>query len=46
MEIVDNAIMLIVPGAMSAGLDQPLFWGSLAFSLVVAAIATFPDMRF
>ena len=46
MEVVDNAIMLIVPGAMSAGLDQPLFWGSLAFSLVVAAIVAFPVVRF
>jgi hypothetical protein len=46
MEIVDNGIMLIVPGAMSAGLDQPLFWGSLAFSLVVAAIVAFPVVRF
>lgn len=46
MEIVDNAIMLLVPGAMSAGLDQPLFWGSLALSLVVAAIAAFPVVRF
>ena len=46
MEIVDNVIMLIVPGAMSAGLNQPLFWGSLAFSLVVAAIVAFPVVRF
>jgi len=45
MEIVDNAIMLVVPGAMSAGLDQPLFWASLALSLLVAAVATFPVVR-
>jgi hypothetical protein len=45
MEIVDNAIMLVIPGAMNAGLDSPLFWGSLAFSLAVAAIAAFPVNR-
>ena len=45
MEIVDNAIMLVIPGAMSAGLASPLFWGSLAFSLAVAAVAAFPVNR-
>jgi hypothetical protein len=45
MEIVDNAIMLVIPGAMSAGLTSPLFWGSLAFSLAVAAVAAFPVNR-
>lgn len=45
MEIVDNAIMLVIPGAMDAGLDAWLFWGSLAFSLVVAGIAAFPVNR-
>ena len=33
MEIVDNAIMLLIPGAMDAGLTDPLFWGSLAVAL-------------
>ena len=33
MEIVDNGIMLVIPGAMTAGLASPLFWGSLALSL-------------
>jgi hypothetical protein len=42
---VDNAIMLVVPGAMNAGLDQLLFWDSLALSLLVAAVATFPAVR-
>jgi len=46
MEIVDNAIMLVIPGAMDAGLNTLLFWGSLAFSLVVAGIAAFPVNRF
>ena len=45
MEIVDNAIMLIIPGAMEAGLTSVLFWGSLAFSLVVAGIAAYPVNR-
>ncbi len=45
MEIVDNAIMLAIPGAMDAGLASFLFWGSLAFSLAVAAIAAFPVNR-
>jgi hypothetical protein len=45
MEVIDNAIMLIIPGAMDAGLGSILFWGSLAFSLAVAAIAAFPVNR-
>ena len=45
MEIVDNAIMLVIPGAMDAGLGTALFWGSLAFSLVIAAVAAFPINR-
>jgi hypothetical protein len=45
MEIVDNAIMLLIPGAMEAGLAQPLFWLSLAFSLVVAGVVAFPVNR-
>lgn len=45
MEIVDNGIMLVIPGAMDAGLATLLFWGSLAFSLAVAAVAAFPVNR-
>ena len=45
MEIVDNAIMLGVPGAMDAGLTSPLFWGALAFALVVAFVVTVPVNR-
>ena len=45
MEIVDNAIMLVIPGAMEAGLDSLLFWGSLAVALVIAGIAAFPVNR-
>jgi hypothetical protein len=45
MEITDNAIILLVPGAMAAGLGDALFWGSLAFSLAVAFCAAFPVNR-
>ena len=45
MEIVDNAIMLLIPGAMDAPLDSLLFWGSLTFALAVAAVAAFPVNR-
>jgi len=45
MELVDNAIMLTVPGAMNAGLGQLLFWGSLAFSLAVAGAFAVPVNR-
>jgi putative intracellular protease/amidase len=45
MEIVDNALMLVIPGAMDAGLGTVLFWASLAFALAVAAIAAFPVNR-
>ena len=45
MEIVDNVIMLFVPGAMAAGLDSGLFWASLALSLALAALAAFPVNR-
>jgi Domain of unknown function (DUF4396) len=45
MEIVDNAIILAIPGAMAAGVIDPLFWGSLALSLAVAGFAAFPVNR-
>jgi hypothetical protein len=45
MEIVDNLIMVAIPGAMDAPLDSALFWGSLAFSLAVAGAAAFPVVR-
>ena len=37
--------MLAIPGAMSAPLSSPLFWGSLAFALLVAGVAAFPANR-
>jgi len=45
MEAVDNAIMLLIPGAMDAPLASPLFWGSLALALAVAGLAAFPVNR-
>ena len=45
MEIVDNAVMLVVPGAMEAGLGSVLFWGSLAFALSIAFLAAVPVNR-
>ena len=46
MEIVDNAIILVIPGAMEAGLDDPLFWASLAFALVIAGACAYPVNRY
>ena len=46
MEFVDNVILLIVPGAMEAGLDELLFWASLAFALVLAGLAAYPVNRY
>ena len=45
MEVVDNLIVLTIPGAMNAGLDSLLFWGSLAFALVVAGLVALPVNR-
>jgi hypothetical protein len=45
MEVVDNAIMVGVPGAMDAGLGALLFWGSLSFSLAIAGVLTVPVNR-
>ena len=45
MEIVDNLVMVAIPGAMDAPLHAPLFWGSLAFALAVAGVAAFPLNR-
>lgn len=45
MEVIDNAVMLVIPGAMDAGLGTVLFWGSLAVSLVLAFFAAVPVNR-
>ena len=45
MEIVDNLIVVGIPGAMAAGLLDPLFWGSLGLSLAVAFVVALPVNR-
>jgi hypothetical protein len=45
MEVVDNAIVIAVPGAMAAGLTDGLFWGSLVLSLAVAFVIALPVNR-
>jgi hypothetical protein len=45
MEIIDNALMLVIPGAMDAHITDALFWSSLAVSLALAFLATFPVNR-
>jgi hypothetical protein len=45
MEVVDNAIVLVIPGAMAAAVTDALFWASLALSLAVAAVVAFPVNR-
>ncbi len=45
MELVDNGVMVAVPGAMEAGLASALFWGALAFALAVAFVVTTPINR-
>ncbi|MBA2461442.1 MAG: DUF4396 domain-containing protein [Actinobacteria bacterium] len=45
MEVVDNAIMVAVPGAMEAGLGDPLFWASLAVALLIAGAVAYPVNR-
>jgi hypothetical protein len=45
MEVVDNLVMVTVPGAMHAGLGDVLFWGSLVGSLLVAFVVTVPVNR-
>ena len=46
MELVDNLVMLAIPGAMHAGLVNPLFWISMPFALAVAYVAAFPVNRY
>lgn len=45
MEVVDNLVMLVIPGAMDAGIFTALFWGSLALSLALAFFAAVPVNR-
>lgn len=46
MEIVDNAVMALIPGAMEAGLANPLFWVSMPIALAVAYVAAYPVNRY
>jgi len=45
MELVDNGVMVFLPGAMNAGLSTGLFWSSLALSLALAFVVTTPVNR-
>jgi hypothetical protein len=45
MEIVDNGVLLIVPGAMEAGITDPFFWITLGAALAIAWVVTFPVNR-
>jgi Domain of unknown function (DUF4396) len=45
METVDNLILLVIPGAMDAGLDEIGFWAALAFALLVAGAVAYPVNR-
>ena len=45
MEVVDNAVILLVPGAMEAGLDSLLFWAALAGGFAIAWVITYPVNR-
>jgi hypothetical protein len=45
MEIVDNVILLVIPGAMESGLGDVLFWGALSFALAIAFVVTVPVNR-
>lgn len=46
MEIVDNLVMVLVPGAMNVGLMHPLFWSTMAIALMVAFCAAVPVNRY
>ena len=45
MEVVDNALMLSIPGAMDAPIDSPLFWASMLVALAIAGVAAYPLNR-
>jgi hypothetical protein len=45
MEIVDNAVMALIPGAMDAGLVNPIFWLGMMIALAAAFVAAFPVNR-
>jgi hypothetical protein len=46
MEVVDNLVMLLIPGAMDSGLVNPLFWVSMTVALLAAFAAAYPVNRY
>lgn len=46
MEVVDNAVMALIPGAMSAGLVNPIFWVSMPIAFAAAFCAAYPVNRY
>ncbi len=46
MEVVDNAVMALIPGAMDAGLVNPVFWLAMPFSLAIAFLAAYPVNKY
>lgn len=46
MELVDNAVMALIPGAMSAGIVNPIFWLAMPFALLIAYFAAFPVNKY
>ncbi|KKW03572.1 MAG: hypothetical protein UY35_C0005G0020 [Candidatus Saccharibacteria bacterium GW2011_GWC2_48_9] len=46
MEVVDNVVMALIPGAMSAGIVNPLFWLSMPIALAAAYMAAFPVNKY
>jgi Domain of unknown function (DUF4396) len=46
MEVVDNVVMALIPGAMDAGLVNPVFWLSMSLALGAAYVAAFPVNRY
>jgi hypothetical protein len=45
MEVVDNLVMAVIPGAMHAGLESPLFWSSMILALLAAYAVAYPVNR-
>ena len=46
MEVVDNGVMTLIPGAMEAGLVNPIFWSSMPLALAAAFVVAFPANRY
>ncbi len=42
MEVVDNAVMAVVPGAMNAGLTNPIFWLTMPIAFAIAFVVAVP----